>query len=142
MDRDDIAAPGGDNMENTAEPASPVRVSPPRASPAPVSPVPTAVPLLPTAASSADVEVAGLGFTAPTEPVTLARHTAKEEKFQQDKGKWSSDLSSYAQLSAQELHSGYLDRLFSSPDYEVGLVNMMKDKYEVIFFSFTSVSAL
>ena len=142
MDRDDVAAPGGDDMENTGEPASPVRVSPPRASPAPVSPVPTAVPLQPTAASSADVEITGLSFTAPTEPVTLARHTAKEEKFQQDKGKWSTDLSSYAQLSAQELHSGYLNRLFTSRDYQVGLVNMMKDKYEVTFFPFTFVSAL
>ena len=31
MDHEDLAAPGGDAMENTAEPASPVRVSPPRA---------------------------------------------------------------------------------------------------------------
>ena len=138
MDQEDLAAPGGDVMENTAEPASPVRVCPPRASPAPISLVRTADPLQPTAASSADVGITGLGFSAPTEPVTLARHTAKEEKFQQDKGKWSTDLSSYAQFGAQELHSRYLNRLFTRRDYEASLVNMMKEKYEVTFFPFAS----
>ena len=81
MDHEDLAAPGGHVMENMAEPASPVRVSPPRASPAPVSPVRTTDPLQPTAASTEDVEITGIGFSAPTEPVVLTRHTAKEEKF-------------------------------------------------------------
>ena len=48
-----------------------------------------------------------------------------------DKGKWKIDLSSYADLNAQELHSGYLNRLYTSHDYEAGLVNLMKERYEV-----------
>ena len=48
-----------------------------------------------------------------------------------EKGKWKTDLTSYAHLSAQELHSGFLNLLFTSRDYEAGLVNMMKERYEV-----------
>ena len=81
MDHEDLAAPGGDVMENTAEPASPVRVSPPQASPAPISLVRTADPLQPTATSTEDVNITGIGFSAPTEPFSLARHTAKEEEL-------------------------------------------------------------
>ena len=40
-------------------------------------------------------------------------------------------LSSYAHLNARELHSRYLNRLYTSRDYEAGLVNMMKERYEV-----------
>ena len=56
---------------------------------------------------------------------------AKEEQAARDKGKWSSDLSSYAHLNADELHSGFLNRLHSNRDYEAGLVNLMKERYEV-----------
>ena len=49
-----------------------------------------------------------------------------------DKGKWKTYLSSYVHLNAQELHSRYLNRLYTSRDYEVGLVNLMKELYEVI----------
>ena len=48
-----------------------------------------------------------------------------------DKGKWKRDLSSYAHLNAQDIHSGYLNCLYTSHDYEAGLVNMMKERYEV-----------
>ena len=135
MDDDYIAAPENTNVEDVIEPASPVRVSPPRASPAPASPARTAAPSQPTTTSSPDVQVTGTGFTAPAEPIILAKHTAKAEKLQQEKGKWSTDLSNYAELSAQELYSGYLNRLHTSRDYELGLVNMMKDKYEVPYLS-------
>jgi len=49
------------------------------------------------------------------------------------KGKGKTDLSSYVDLSAQDLHSGFLNRLYTSRDYEAGLVNLMKESYEVIF---------
>ena len=49
------------------------------------------------------------------------------------KGKGKTDLSSFVNLSAQELHSGFLNRLYTSRDYEAGLVNLMKERYEVIF---------
>ena len=55
----------------------------------------------------------------------------KEECAAMEKGKWSTNLSSYAHLNAQELHSGFLNRLYSNRDYEAGLVNLMKERYEV-----------
>ncbi|XP_044405137.1 uncharacterized protein [Triticum aestivum] len=46
------------------------------------------------------------------------------------KAKWNVDLATYAALNAQGLHSGYLNRLYTSRDYEAGLVNMMKENFE------------
>ena len=138
MDHNYATAPENPNAEDVHEPASPARANPPRTSPAPASPVHTATPQ-PAAASSPDIQITGTGFTAPAEPIILAKHTAKAEKLQQEKGKWSTDLSNYADLSAQELYSGYLNRLHTSRDYEAGLVNLMKDKYEVSYLSFAFV---
>lgn len=41
------------------------------------------------------------------------------------------DLSNFINLSTEELHSGYLNRLYTSRDLEAGLVNLMKERYEV-----------
>ena len=73
-----------------------------------------------------------VGYTSPGNPVVLAKHSAKEERAAMEKGKWSTDLSSYAHLSAEELHSGFLNRLHTNRDYEAGLVNLMKERYEVM----------
>lgn len=78
-----------------------------------------------------DVVITGFGHTAPGNPIALSKHSAKEEFSTADKGKWKTDLSSYAHLSAQDIHSGYLNRLYTSRDYEAGLVNLMKERYEV-----------
>ena len=78
-----------------------------------------------------EVIITGVGHTSPGHPVVLAKHSAMEERAAMEKGKWSTDLSSYAHLSAQELHSGFLNRLHSNRDYEAGLVNLMKERYEV-----------
>ena len=78
-----------------------------------------------------DVVITGFGHTPPGNPVALSKHSAKEEFSAVDKGKWKTDLSSCAQLNAQELHSGYLNRMYTSRDYEAGLVNLMKERYEV-----------
>ena len=40
-------------------------------------------------------------------------------------------MDSYAHFSAQDVHSGYLNRLYTSRDFEAGLVNLMKKRYEV-----------
>ena len=56
---------------------------------------------------------------------------SKEELSAMEKGKWKTDLSSYAHLNAQDIHSGFLNRLYTSRDFEAGLVNMMKERYEV-----------
>ena len=78
-----------------------------------------------------DVIITGMGHSSPGHPVILAQHSAKEKQAAREKGKWSSDLSSYAHLNTEELHSGFLNRLHSNRDYEAGLVNLIKERYEV-----------
>ena len=79
--------------------------------------------------------ITGTGHTTPGNPVALSKHTAKDELCEIGKGKWNADLSNYAHLNVQDLHSGFLNRLYTSRDYEAGLVNMMKERYEVTFIS-------
>ena len=78
-----------------------------------------------------DVIITGMGHSSPGHPVVLAQHSAEEERAAREKGKWSSDLSNYSHLNAEELHSGFLNRLHSNRDYEAGLVSLMKERYEV-----------
>lgn len=78
-----------------------------------------------------DVVITSFGHTSPGNHVALSKHSAKVESAAVEKGKWKTDLSSYAHLNAQELHSRYLNRLYTSRDYEAGLVNLMKERYEV-----------
>ena len=80
--------------------------------------------------------ITGFVHTAPGNPAALSKHSAKEEFDAVDKGKWKTDLSIYAHLNAQDIHSGYLKRLYISRDYAVGLVNLMKERYEVNIYSF------
>ena len=122
--------PENPNAEDVHEPSSPARANSPQTNPAPSSPVHTATP--PPTTASPEVEITHTAYTAPAEPTVLAKHTAKAEKLHKEKGKWSTELSSFADMSAQELYSGYLNRLHTGRDYEAGLINMMKDKYEVI----------
>ena len=94
-------------------------------------------PIKPTEEKAHDVVITWLGYTAPGNPTALSKHSAKEECAAIDKGKWKVDMESYAQLSAQEIHSGYLNRLHTSRDFEASLVNLMKERFEVntiIFF--------
>ena len=79
-----------------------------------------------------EVIITGEGRTEPGNPIALAKHTAKEELSALNKGKWDVDLATYSALNAQDVHSGYLNRLYTSRDYEANLVKMMKDKLEVI----------
>ena len=122
-------------------PASP-HVDPP--SPATNPPSPAANPPSPARAAAKpsnadeivdgktdDVVITGFGHTTPGDPVALSKHSAKEEFIAVDKGKWKTDFSSYAHLSAQDIHSRYLNRLYTSRDYEAGLVGLMKEQYEV-----------
>ena len=88
-------------------------------------------PIKPAEEKTDDVVVSDFGFTAPSQPTVLSKHNTKEEIPAEDKGKWKVDLESYTHFSAQDLHSGYLNRLYTSHDFEVGLVNLMKELYEV-----------
>ena len=78
-----------------------------------------------------DVVITGFGHTSTGNLVALSKHSAKVEAAAVEKGKWKTDLTSYAHLSAQDHHSGFLNRMYTSRDYEAGLVNMMKERYEV-----------
>ena len=81
-----------------------------------------------------DVVITGVGRSEPGNPVTLTKHTIKEDFSALNKEKWDVELETYAALSAQDLHSGYLNRLYTSRDCEAGLVKMMRDKFEVTYF--------
>lgn len=83
-----------------------------------------------------DVVITGVGRFEPGNPVALTKHIVKEDFSAKNKGKWDVELETYAALSAQDLHSGYLNRLYTSRDYEAGLVKMMRDKFEVTTLCF------
>ena len=112
------------------KPASPVRTDDGPSSPVKATDIPS-TPEKTAGDKEDEFIITGVGHTSPRHPVVLAKHSAKEEHAVMEKGKWSTDLSSYAHLNAQELHSGFLNRLYSNRDYEAGLVNLMKERYEV-----------
>ena len=78
-----------------------------------------------------DIMITGTGHTTPGNPVALSKHTPKDDLSAIGKGKWNADLSSFANLNVQDIHSGFLNRLYTSRDYEASLVNLMKERYEV-----------
>ena len=88
-------------------------------------------PIKPAEENTDDVVVTGFGFIALDQPTALSKHNTKEEVSAKDKGKWKVDLESYAHFSTQDIHSCYLNRLHTSCDFEAGLVNLMKERYEV-----------
>ena len=88
-------------------------------------------PPTPSKGGDDDVVITGTGHTILGNPVALSKHTAKDDLSAIGKGKWNADLSSYAHLNAQDIHSGFLNRLYTSRDYEASFVNLMKERYEV-----------
>ena len=83
-----------------------------------------------------DVVITGIGRSEPGNLAALAKHIVKEDFSAMNKGKWDVDLETYAALSAGDLHSGYLNRLYTSRDCEAGLVKIMRDKFEVTSLRF------
>src|SRR3954469_16343632 len=117
-------------MGQSDEPTNPVRDTDKPASPAEAADKPS-TPVKAADGEEDDIMITGIGHTTPGNPVALSKHTAKDELSAIGKGKWNADLSSYAHLSAQDIHSGFLNRLYTSHDYEAGLLNLMKERYEV-----------
>ena len=113
------------------KPTSPIRADDGSSSPVKTTDTPS-TPEKAVGNKEDEVIITSIVHTSPGQPVVLAKHSAKEECAAMEKGKWSTDLSSYAHFSAQELHSGFLNRLHSNRDYEAGLVNLMKERYEVL----------
>ena len=95
--------------------------------PSPIKPAEEA----PSQQTAEDVIITGTGFEEPENPTILAKHSAKEEVLAADKRKWKLDLESYAGFSASDIHVGYLSRLHTSRDMKAGLVNLMKERFEV-----------
>ena len=95
------------------EPANPIRTGDRSSSPVRATDTPS-TPEKADGDKEGEVIITGTGHTSPGHPVILAKHSAKEERAAMEKGKWSTDLSNYAHLSAQELHYGFLNRLHSN----------------------------
>ena len=112
------------------KPTSPVRDTDKPASPAKATDKPP-TPVKAAGDKEDDIMITGFGHTAPGNPVALSKHSAKDELSAMGKGKWNTDLSSYAHLNTQDIHSRFLKRLYTSRDYEAGLMNLMKERYEV-----------
>ena len=119
-----------DTTSHADQPTSPVRTDNKPASLVKNTDKPT-TPVTAADDKDDDIMITGTGHTAPGNPVALSKQTAKDELSAIGKGKWNADLSNYVHLNAQDLHSGFLNRLYTSRDYEAGLVNMMKERYEV-----------
>ena len=119
-----------DTTSHADRPTSPVRTGDKPVSPTKDTDKP------PTPARAADeqdddVMITGTGHSTPGNPVALSKHTAKDDLSAIGKGKWNADLSSFANLNVQDIHSGFLNCLYTSRDYEASLVNLMKERYEV-----------
>lgn len=116
-----------ETADHTDKLTSPVRTEDGPSSPVKAADIPS-TPVKATGDKEDDVIITGVGHTSPGNPVSLSKHSTKEECSTMEKGKWSTDLSSYAHLNTQELHSGFLNRLYSNRDYEASLVNLMKER--------------
>ena len=102
--------------------------------PSPKSPTPPKpAEEIPLEKDSDDVTITGTAHTTPGASTVLAKHDTKEESPSLDKGKAKLELESYAALSASDLHADYLNRLHTSHDLDAGLVNLMKERYEVCY---------
>ena len=86
---------------------------------------------IPLDKNSGDVTITRIAYSAPGASTVLAKHDTKEESLSLYKGKTKMDLESYAAFSASDIHAGYLSHLHTSCDLEAGLVNLMKERYEV-----------
>ena len=124
----DDSAPQGENTEANLleadlathiDPSSPhatplsLAADPPSPAANPPSPARGTVnPPSPPKGDDDDVVITGTAHTSPGNSVILAKHTAKEEYVSMGKGKGKTDLSNFVNLSAEELHSDFLNRLY------------------------------
>ena len=132
-------SPAVEQRGSTADTPSPTNKppSPATKAPSPVQNIDSSSP-----AKDDDVVVTSTAYNAPGNPVVLSKHTAKDEFAAMNKGKGKTDLSAYTDLTAQDLHSGFLNRLYTSRDFEAGLVNLMKERYEVNIIASCSVPSV
>ena len=99
-------APSGQSNK----PTSPARDTDKPASPAKATDKPSS-PMKAAGDKEDDIMITGVGHTSPGNPVALSKHSAKDELSAMSKGKWNANLSSYAHLNAQDIHSGFLNQI-------------------------------
>lgn len=100
--------------------------------PSPKSPTPPKpTNKVPPEKDSDNITITGMAYTAPGASTVLTKHSAKEESPALEKGKAKLHLDSYSSFSPCDIYAGYLSRLNTSRDMEAGLVQLMKQKYEV-----------
>ena len=71
-------------------------------------------------------------FVEPGRPTALAKCSAKEELLEHRRA--NLDLTNYSNLSIGEIVSGYVSQVHKSRDVEIGMVNQIQQKSEVLFF--------
>ena len=76
--------------------------------------------------------ITGVGRFEPGNPVTLTKHTIKEDFSTLNKEKWDVELETYAALSAQDLHSGYLNRLYTSFIVATGIQTVLEARVNIL----------
>ena len=96
--------------------------NPPHADPKPLSP----------STATEDILITGAGYQS-SEPHVLTRHTSKAKANSPEKLEFEFPV--LEKMTADELHAGYLNRLFTSRNMELKLVGLMKKKYEVLLLS-------
>jgi len=98
--------------------------------------IPSSTPIKPVEEISSerntdDITITSASYNVPGISNMLTKHSFKEEMPLLEKGKTKLDLQNYLVFSAAELHAGYLSHLRTIRHMEVGLVSMMKQKYDV-----------
>ena len=102
------ASPVADPLKSSANPPSPIKPSEP---------------------STEEVLITSTGFQELGNPISLAKHSAKEELIEKRKVKF--DMANYSHLSISEILSSYLSQVHTSRDLEIDMVKHMHQKYEV-----------
>ena len=83
-------------------------------------------------ADDPNVVITRTEYVVPGRPTALAKCSAKGELLQPRRV--SLDLTDYANLSIGELVSGYVSQVHKSRDAEIGMVNQIQQKSEVLLF--------
>ena len=83
-------------------------------------------------AQNDDVVITKTGFKELGRPTALAKHSAKEEHFEQRKVRFY--VANYSQVSIGEIYSGFLSQVYSSRELEVDMVKQMHQnlRYELL----------
>ena len=74
----------------------------------------------PLAENTDDIAIIGVRQKTRKTSTVLAKHSAKEESPLLEKGKTNLEPPNYEQLGVEQVHAGYLSRLATSWDMDVG----------------------